>query len=610
MARYFGIHPDCCREVRRQFPARRRAPVTATADQRPAADAPALSFVAQGGNPAAWPGDAARPSPRTARHAASARHGRHSSPAAPSARRGRAAVARRPLAFGRHLLPRAPASHLQRSAAGWLLLPIAALQTALSIRLVWRNTAFQDEALYLLAGRLEIAHWLHSTAIPAFPAYFSGAPVLYPPLAAVADSIGGLAGARILSLSFMLGTTALLWATTSRLYGHRAAFFAAALFAVLGPTLHLGAFATFDAMSLFLVALAAWSVVRAGQRRDETGWMLAAGASLALANVTAYSSVIFDPVVIVLAIGVACPKPGGKYAVIRGAALLAYVTTALVIGVTIGGGSYTAGIAATTLARAAGDSGPGSVLAAAGRWTGAVVILAGIGAALCLLRRRDGARGLLPAVLAAAALLAPLEQARIHTMTSLDKHADIGAWFAAIAAGYAVDRLIGALGPRPARGMASMACGLALIFPAQIGARQSESLFSWPNAAEFIAAIRPIVTGTRGPVLIESPSLAEFYLHMGSSWQRFSNTTSIITPSGRSINAPVGGQGAPGIYLRFIRQRYFSIIALTGPAASRLDRIVAAYLSRDRHYRVVAQPPYGGGRYVVWKKCATRGHRR
>ena len=39
-------------------------------------------------------------------------------------------------------------------------------------------------------------------------------------------------------------------------------------------------------------------------------------------------------------------------------------------------------------------------------------------------------------------LLVPTEQARIHTYTSLSKHVDFGAWFAAIAAGYAADRAI------------------------------------------------------------------------------------------------------------------------------------------------------------------------
>ena len=64
-------------------------------------------------------------------------------------------------------------------------------------------------ALYLWAGHLQWANWLHGTAIPPFPYYFSGAPVIYPPLGALADHAGGLAGARVLSLVFMLGATTL-----------------------------------------------------------------------------------------------------------------------------------------------------------------------------------------------------------------------------------------------------------------------------------------------------------------------------------------------------------------------------------------------------------------
>ena len=50
-------------------------------------------------------------------------------------------------------------------------------QAALSLRLTWTDTAFQDEALYLRAGHLEWAHWTRHAPIPDFPAYFSGAPV-------------------------------------------------------------------------------------------------------------------------------------------------------------------------------------------------------------------------------------------------------------------------------------------------------------------------------------------------------------------------------------------------------------------------------------------------
>ena len=72
-------------------------------------------------------------------------------------------------------------------------------------------------------------------------------------------------------------------------------------------------------------------------------------------------------------------------------------------------------------------------------WTSLILVLAVLGAVLA--SRRRGPERLLPAVLAAAALLVPAEQARLHTTVSLHKHVVFGAWFAAIAAGYAMARL-------------------------------------------------------------------------------------------------------------------------------------------------------------------------
>src|SRR5580700_1740963 len=255
-------------------------------------------------------------------------------------------------AAGSHRQPRV----LGRHAPGWWpLVAVLIVQAALSIRLLRADTAFEDEATYLWAGHLEWAHWLHGTPLPQFPAYFSGAPVLYPPIGALADSIGGLTGARILSLIFMLGATVALWATTGRLFGRRAAFFAAALFAVLGPTLHLGAFATYDAMSIFLIALAAWLVVQAGERQDATVWMIAAGVALALADATAYTYALLDIVVLLLALVTAFPQPGGKFAASRPVTILAVTVAILTPALLIGGSRYYHGIGQTTIFRTVGS---------------------------------------------------------------------------------------------------------------------------------------------------------------------------------------------------------------------------------------------------------------
>jgi hypothetical protein len=496
----------------------------------------------------------------------------------------------------------------------WPLAAVLAVQAALSVRLVRADTAFEDEAAYLWAGHLEWANWLHGTPIPPFSAYFSGAPVIYPPIGALADSIGGLTAARILSLVFMLGATTLLWGAASRLYGRRPAFFAAALFAVLGPTLHLGAFATYDAMSLFLVALATWLVVRAGDSGDATGRMVAAGAVLALANATAYSSALFDPVVALLALLAAFPKPGGKVAARRIAILLVVLVALLLVGLLIGGSSYVGGFERTTLTRASGAASPLTVLADSWYWAGLIVIVAICGVVVSGVRRQGRARTWLLAVLTIAAILGPLEQAQLHTAVSLNKHVGLGAWFAAIAAGYAVDWFVAAAPAGRNQVLTCGACVVALAFPVSLGASQSRALStSWPNSTSFIAILRPLVDHGNGRLLVEDPSIAEYYLPAGSQWQRWSSTRNIVLPSGASSGGPsqsagVVGPGNAGTFGTKIAQGYFSLVALNFADTTSLDLRINADLKRNHDYKIIEVvpygieiPPIGQGTYKIWK---------
>ena len=514
----------------------------------------------------------------------------------------------------------AGASHpAQRTArlrvpASWPLLAVLAVQVTLSLRLIGADTAFEDEAEYLWAGHLEWAHVLHGTPLPQFPAYFSGAPVIYPPLGALADSVGGLAAARILSLVFMLGATTALWATADRLFGRRAAFFAAALFAVLGPTLHLGSFATYDAMSVFLVALAAWFVVRAGERQDVTGWMIAAGAALALANATAYTSALFDIVVVLLALVTAFPKPGGKLAAARPLTILAIGAVLLTPALLIGGSRYLHGIGQTTVYRVSGTGSPLTVAGDAWSWTGVVVICAICGAVISWISRPRSAQTWLLTLLACAALLVPVEQAILYTTASLNKHVDLGAWFAAIAAGYAVDKVIAAAPAGNMRAVTSSACLVALAFPVALGADQSRVFStSWPNSSDFVTIFGPLAEHGTGRMLVEDPSIAEYYLPTGNQWQRWSSTRNIVLPSGAPTGGPsakagIVGDGNAGTFGIYIQQGYFSVIALNFADTTTLDQAIAADIRRNHHYHVIEVvpygmeiPPIGQGSYVIWK---------
>jgi hypothetical protein len=496
-----------------------------------------------------------------------------------------------------------------RVPSGWPLVLVLIVQALLSLRLVRADTAFQDEAAYLWAGHLEVAHWLHGTVIPPFSSYLSGAPVIYPPLAAVADNVGGLVAVRILSLLFMLGATALLWSVITHLFGRRAAFFGTALFAVLGPTLHLGAFATYDAMSVFLVALAAWLVVRAGDRLAATGWMVAAAAVLALANMTAYSSTLFDIAVIALAVLIGLPLHGAKIAATRGLTVLLVTGVILTATLLIGGSSYWQGVDTTTLERAPGAASAGTVVSDAVSWVGIIVLAALCGVIVSWVRGEARTRTWLLSILTAVALLGPFEQARLHTATSLSKHVGLGAWFAAIAAGYAVDKLIAASQAGRARLVTCGACVVALALPISLGISQSWTFSTnWPPATALVAILRPLVAHGNGRLLVEDPSIPEYYLHDESQWKRWSSTRNIVLPSGLSTGGPssasgVVGPGNAGTFAAKIAASYFSLVALNFADTTALDHSIATDLAKNRHYRKIQVVPYGPapGTYVIWQ---------
>ena len=480
---------------------------------------------------------------------------------------------------------------------GLLLVAVLTIQAVLTLRLVWSNTAYVDEATYLWAGHLEIAHWLHGTPIPPFQTWLSGAPVVYPPIAAIADSLGGLIGARILSLVFMTGTTVLLWDITSKLFGRRAAFFATALFAMLGPTQFLGALATYDAMALLLLAISVWCVVAARDHGDSTPLLVAGAVTLALANATKYATALFDPVVVVLAALVIAQKRGAKPALGRAGYLAAVVTALVAALLALGGPLYTAGVMYTTLARAAGNDPAALVLEDACKWAGVVCVLAWVGVVIC---GRGGSRGqaMILAILAAAGMLAPLEQARIHTLTSLHKHVDFGAWLAAPAAGYALARLSRITKRRSLSFVAGGFVAVAAMLPAAaVGSAQARSLFrSWPDSSSAIAQLRTLIRSYPGNYLAEDYDIPAYYLESSVSWQRWSGTWYFsYTPPG--ARRPLTGAAA---YRAAIARHYFSLVVLDFLATPGTDSQITTDVQQVGGYQIIAEVPSAFGHYTIW----------
>jgi hypothetical protein len=266
------------------------------------------------------------------------------------------------------------------------------------------------------------------------------------------------------------------------------------------------------------------------------------------------------------------------------------------------------------LHRATGGASASTVLQDAGLWTGLVALLALAGVIISLIGREGRPRTWLLAILTCGVVLGPLEQANLHTAASLNKHVGLGAWFAAIVAGYALDKLISGAAKGTAQLVTCGACVVALVFPYAVGASQSWTFSTdWPNAGSFMAILRPLVNHGNGRLLVEDPSIAEYYLKAGSQWQRWSSTRNIVKPGGISTGGPsksagVVGPGDAGTFAFYILNGYFATVALNFADTTTLDHKIAADLKQNPHYRKVQVVPYGflpdgrtPGTYVIWQ---------
>jgi hypothetical protein len=477
-----------------------------------------------------------------------------------------------------------------------VLFAIMCVQAALTLRM--SNTAFEDEALYLYSGHMELAHLLHGAALQGnYASYFSGAPVLYPVLGALADDVGGLAAARTVSLIAMLATTGLLYSLTRRMFNERVGLCAAVIFSVTESALFLGHLATYDAPSLFLLALATWIVVRTASFRWP-GYLLAAP-PIALAVATKYAAGLFVPTIVVLSALAAWPYRGRK-ALIAPAGLGAAVAALLGGALYLGGPVYLTGVRFTTTARFQGTTATSLLLRDSLVWGGLPFALALIGTVAYGIRARtepgelvaDSAgrawRITLGVVLTGTALLAPIDQIHIHTLTSLWKHIGFGLFFAAPFAGIGLTRIIGDHFRRAQVGIAIW--GAALV----IGMTQANDLFDgWPGSAGFV----PVLAHYLQPgahYLVEVDEVPIYYLrnHADAQPDQFTSTYFI------GYHGLTGQAG----FVAAIKAGYFKVVAFDGQVTPALDNVLASTLRANPDYRLAAAIPANGHTvtYYVW----------
>lgn len=472
-------------------------------------------------------------------------------------------------------------------------------------RLVWSNTAFLDESTYLYSGHQELAHLIHGVKIPEYESFFSGAPVLYPVLVAVADHFGGLAGARMLSMAFILLAIVALYLTARRMYGARAAFFAAGMFALLGPTIFLGSYATYDPMALCLMAWAARYAVSFAYA-DKRNALLLGTLLMALADCTKYACLLWNPVIIALSAlagpGFAAWRMPRRWNAQRFTVLWATIMVLLILA---GRHLYFDGFVKTTLLRAGAHDSAKYVAVSALGWIGSVLAIALVGVLATFVSYRRGnteGMGVLVAlVLFGGGLLAPLNQIRIHTWLSLQKHADFGIWFSCIIAGALLAKLCEAAGPVVLRAAATVTVGAAALAPiGYVGVHQAEHMFSaWPDSTPLISTLRPYIKPGGEQYLVEDYDVAAYYLRKQSTWPQW-HDLEVGAYTDRATGTKLSGVPA---FQAAIRAHKYSVIVLDFAETPTTDAAVRPVITQSG-YRLIARIPtrnsMSQGNYYVW----------
>jgi 4-amino-4-deoxy-L-arabinose transferase-like glycosyltransferase len=459
----------------------------------------------------------------------------------------------------------------KRWAIRGLLTAFAAATAYYSTFLTAKTSPFQDEGLYLYMGHRVIGNWFHGDRLIEFPgAYFSGAPGVYPPLAALADHVGGLGAARGLSLVFVLLAGLCVYGLGSWLFGSIAGLLANGAFLCNGSVLFQAHLATFDAMMMFLVALAAYLGVR-GARTNNLMYGLGIGAIMTFAFMTKYTGVVFIPVITLLSIAVGWQLAGWRI-----------VSRALYVVVAAGALTYfwiqlfardiIPGIETTTLSRKAMAYESTSAMAASLMlWTGPWLIAAAVS---FIGARREL---ILRTVLLIGAVIVPLGQIRIHEATSYGKHMAFGMIFAAPLIGDLLSRVL-----RNTRFRGTPTVAAVMVFLCLMGL-QSARRFStgWIEDGPLVKPLAAaIAVNPTKVVLAEEGSAQRYELRKSISPLQWADTFS-FTYAGKS--------GMPA-YEEAIQESHFGVIYLS--MTTQYGKLIHSYvISHSTPYILGSKAP-------------------
>ncbi|GGG29363.1 hypothetical protein GCM10007304_49000 [Rhodococcoides trifolii] len=470
------------------------------------------------------------------------------------------------------------------STVAWLAAICAGLAVT-SLRPGSNTNAFQDEGLYLFMGHRMIDHVVDGVHVSEYPGgYFSGAPGLYPVLGALADSIGGLEAARILSLVFMMVAVIGTYGAGSQLFGRTAGLLGAGALSVCGSVIFVSHLATFDAMAMALIALGFWVTVYSAQH-SKFLFAPIVGVIMAVAFFTKYGTAVYVPGLAL--VGIVLSWNMLRWGSVRRGIMLCITAAATAFFViTFWAGDLMGGIEVTTTDRTPISPASASDLVSNSvAWVGPWLLLAVLGG-LTMLRRWP-----LVAVLLLLSIIVPLQQIRIGESTSLAKHVGFGIIFAA--------PLIGALGAW----LFSKSAWIAVPFVAVVGSallvsglsHSQRFLTTWVDDRAIVEQLRTEIDRSPGKaVLGEEPSAQRYALRGEIDPILWSDTFGFL----------YGGESGIPAYQTAIDQSHFGTIYLTTNTSN--GKLINQYLTdNETPYRLSAKVPFTrydefAGYYLVW----------
>jgi hypothetical protein len=489
----------------------------------------------------------------------------------------------------------------------WPLTLILATQSIVSL-VTLRNTAFQDEALYLYAGRQVFRYWIGGPApLENYAFYFSGYPGVYPVLGGVLDMIGGLELARGFSLCCMLGVNAIVYFNTRKFFEAPAASFASATYACLGTVLFLGRLATFDALCLFLIALVTGIAFHVSTSRH--AWLaLLLGPLLVLSVLAKYAAMLSVVPMLGMLVFSSISFQGWRRMLPRFAIAIATLVMSLAVAYYFMDKSAFHAIAGSTTDRTTLVFGSHQDIFLHVLQMGGVVYAAALVGVVIVFTHYPRLR-LVAVLLFATSWLMPAYHIYKQEAVSIDKHVAYGLFFAMPLAGCALAWLSGSTQRAFSNASGrSWLIGLSVVLIVFTqGVRQSQAIYAqWANTSDLSYVLHTQMRDGSGRYLIEDIEVVRYDAEDVTEpwqWNGVQYFYYVNSEDQQLLGDPALAQA--------IQDRYFALIELSFNAHPTEARFIAEQMLASRNYDLLAkrqfQNSFGIGYFYLWRSAALEG---